>query len=95
MKNELNLKKHKALIFILKILPAIMAGFYLLGNAGLGAGLQVLMHYIGLVFAPLLFMYLASHIFKFCSYHRLFIYYVLTVELINIVDWYFFIPFNN
>jgi hypothetical protein len=33
-----NLKKHKALILILKILPAIMVGFYLLGNAGLGIG---------------------------------------------------------
>ena len=53
------------------------------------------MHYIGLVFAPLLFMYLSSHIFSFCSYHRLFIYYVIFVELLNIIDWYFFIPFDN
>lgn len=90
-----NLKKHKALILTLKILPAVMAGFYLLGNAGLGIGAQVLLHYTGLVFAPLLFMYLSSHIFSFCPYHRLFIYYVVLVELLNIVDWYFFIPFNN
>lgn len=72
-----------------------MASFYLLGNAGFGVGLQVLFHYIGLVFAPLLFMYLASHVFKFCSYHRLFIYYVIIVELLNVVDWYFTIPYDN
>ena len=72
-----------------------MAAFYLLGNAGLGVSLQVLFHYIGLVFAPLLFMYLASHVFKFCSYHRLFIYYVIIVELLNVVDWYFTIPYDN
>jgi hypothetical protein len=79
----------------LRMLPVIMAAFYLLGNAGLGVGLQVLFHYIGLVFAPLLFMYLASHVFKFCAYHRLFIYYVIIVELLNVVDWYFTIPYDN
>ena len=87
--------QHKFLIMTLRMLPVIMAAFYLLGNAGLGVGLQVLFHYIGLVFAPLLFMYLASHVFKFCSYHRLFIYYVIIVELLNVVDWYFTIPYDN
>lgn len=80
---------------ILKLLPAIMVVFYLLGNAGFGVGVQVMLHYMGLVLAPLLFMYLSSHVFKFCSYHRLFIYYITIVELLNIVDWYFIIPFDT
>jgi hypothetical protein len=40
-------------------------------------------------------MYVASHVFKFCSYHRLFIYYVGAMELLNVIDWYTFMPLNN
>ena len=72
-----------------------MAVFYIIGSSGIGFVTQVVIHFIGLVLAPLLFMYLSSHVFKFCSYHRLFIYYVIIVELLNVVDWYFTIPYDN
>ena len=72
-----------------------MAVFYIIGSSGIGFVPQVIVHFIGLVLAPLLFMYLSSHVFKFCSYHRLFIYYVGAMELLNVVDWYTFIPLTN
>lgn len=72
-----------------------MALFYIIGSSGVGLVLQVIIHFIGLVLAPLLFMYVASHVFKFCSYHRLFIYYVGAMELLNVIDWYTFMPLNN
>lgn len=72
-----------------------MAVFYIIGSSGIGFAPQVIVHFIGLVLAPLLFMYLSSHVFRFCSYHRLFIYYVGAMELLNVVDWYTFMPLNN
>ena len=33
-----------------------------------------------------IFMYIATIVFKFCSYHRIFLYYILIVDTINIVD---------
>ena len=71
-------RKHKLLIFVLKILPAIMAGSYVIEMISifLGFGTQVLVNFIGMIIAPILFMYLASYVFKFCEYHRIFIHYV-------------------
>ena len=63
--------------------------------AFVGIGLQVITHYVGLVIAPLVFMYLSSYVFNFCNYHRIFIHYIAVVEFLNITDWYFRIPISN
>ena len=84
-------RRHKLLIFALKILPAIMAGSYVieLTSIFLGLGTQVLVNFIGMIVAPILFMYLASYVFKFCEYHRIFIHYVLILEILTTVKWYY------
>lgn len=84
-------RKHKLLIFVLKILPAIMAGSYIIEMISifLGFGTQVLINFIGMIVAPILFMYLASYVFKFCEYHRIFIHYVLILEILTTVKWYY------
>ena len=43
----------------------------------------------------MVFLLISSKVFKFCSYHRLFIYYVLVDELLLLTDWYFKIPISN
>lgn len=84
-------RKHKLLIFTLKILPAIMASSYVIEMISifLGFGTQVLVNFIGMIVAPILFMYLASYVFKFCEYHRIFIHYVLILEILTTVKWYY------
>lgn len=85
---------YKIDLFLLKLLPVIMAlscatnlvSYYFNFN------LQIITHYVGLVIAPLSFIYLSSRVFKFCNYHRMFIYYVALEELLLITDWYFNIP---
>ena len=76
---------------MLKILPAIMAGSYVIEMISifLGFGTQVLVNFIGMIVAPILFMYLASYVFKFCEYHRIFIHYVLILEILTTVKWYY------
>jgi hypothetical protein len=84
-------RKHKLLIFTLKILPAIMADSYVIEMISifLGFGTQVLVNFIGMIVAPILFMYLASYVFKFCEYHRIFIHYVLILEILTTIKWYY------
>ena len=79
------------MIFTLKILPALMASSYLLSMITnyFGLGLQVILHFTGMVLAPILFMYIASYVFKFCAYHRLFVHYVLITEILTTLKWYF------
>ena len=92
-----NKKLRKITLFVLKLLPIVMAFSYLFNVycAFVGIGLQVITHYVGLVIAPLVFMYLSSYVFNFCNYHRIFIHYIAVVEFLNITDWYFRIPISN
>ena len=40
-------------------------------------------------------MYVASYVFQFCEYHRMFLHYIVIDDLINIYDWYIGIPIDN
>ena len=99
----INNQLYKADIFLLNLLPMIMCGSYLIASygatfqitTGFGIILQIVSHYVGLVLAPMVFMYISSYVFKFCNYHRMFIHYILTMNLMNVTNWYFRIPISN
>lgn len=42
-----------------------------------------------------LFMYLAAIVFRFCNYHRMFLWYILTDDIISTVDYYIDLPIND
>lgn len=49
----------------------------------------------GMSLLPWLFMYLASIVFRFCQYHKMFLYYILVIDFINIIDYYLGIPIGD
>ena len=99
----LNKRLYKVNLFLLKLLPVIMCVGHLIASygatfqitTGFGIVLQIVSHYLGLVLAPMVFMYISSYIFKFCNYHRMFIHYILIMNLMNVTNWYFRIPISN
>lgn len=88
---------HKWLIFVLKIIPMLLAAACLLNTVLSYWGIDVpLLSYLGGVsLLPLLFLYLASYAFKFCSHHRMFLHYVSVNWVLNIIDYYWGIPVSN
>lgn len=94
---------YKVDLFLLKLLPIIMAFSYIIAQYAaffsIGHGptlvLQIVTHYLGLLLAPMMFMLISSKVFQFCNYHRMFIYYILVIQLMNITNWYFKIPISN
>lgn len=94
---------YKIDLFLLKLLPMIMAFSYMIAQyaalLNIGSGptlvLQIVTHYLGLLLAPMMFMLISSKVFQFCNYHRMFIYYILVIQLMNITNWYFKIPISN
>lgn len=94
---------YKIDLFLLKLLPMIMAFSYMVAQYAalfsIGSGptlvLQIVTHYLGLLLAPMMFMLISSKVFQFCNYHRMFIYYILVIQLMNITNWYFKIPISN
>ena len=88
---------YKLTLIVLKGLPMVMALGFAISNTipSIGPKLNMIVHVCGLIIPPFRFMYLSSYIFRFCSYHRIFLYYILTVQLITVIDWYIGIPISN
>jgi hypothetical protein len=88
---------YKLFILILKFIPSIIAMIHLLSTILSYFSIDlVILSYIGSIsLLPLLFMYLASYVFKFCSYHRMFLHYSVIINSLNIYDYYIGIPISN
>lgn len=88
---------HKLTIGGLKIIPMLLALVTLLNQvlSAFGIDLQILGYIGGVSLLPLIFLYLASYCFQFCSYHRMFLHYIVICDLITIIDYYIGIPISN
>lgn len=52
----------------------------------------ILSNLCGLSLLPILFIYGAAEVFEFCNYHKMFIYYIGVMFLIDTFDYYIGIP---
>lgn len=89
---------YKVEIGLLKIIPMVLAGIYL-SNTILSYFLDIdliILSYIGgISLLPLIFLYLSSYVFRFCIYHRVFLYYITINELILILDTHIGLPISD
>lgn len=88
---------YKLLVVMLKYIPMIISLCYLANTitAYVGIDIPVLSSIAGMSLLTWVFMYIATIVFKFCSYHRMFLYYILIVDIINIIDYYIGIPISD
>lgn len=88
---------YKIEIAVLKVIPMIIAGCYFLNTTLSYFGIDTpLFSYIGgLSLLPLIFLWLSSFVFKFCVYHRMFLYYVFVSDVISYYDLYIGIPLDD
>jgi hypothetical protein len=84
---------YKIEIWVLKTIPFILALFGFINSILKCVGITfVPMAYFGSIsLIPFIFLYLSSFVFKFCIWHRIPLYYIATVELFNLID-YWFLP---
>ena len=82
---------------MLKYIPMIISLFYLINTitAFIGIDIPILSTISGMSLLTWIFMYIATIVFNFCSYHRIFLYYILIVAIINIIDYYISIPISD
>ena len=97
MEESLNYTLHKWAVFVLKIIPMLLATTSLLNTllSYWDIDWPVLSYLGGISLFPLIFLYLASYAFKFCEYHRVFLHYVNVNWVLNIWDYYWGIPISN
>lgn len=88
---------YKLEILFLKIIPMVLAGCFLANTilSYFGIETEVLSYIAGIGILPLLFIYLSSFVFKFCVYHRMFIYYIIVNNVLCFIDDKWGIPISN
>ena len=93
---ERNLK-HKGFLIILKYIPHVSAMFYIIYTLLTIIGIDPLIigHLTSISVFPWLYMYLTSHIFRYCYVHRLPLYYIAVNESLVNLDYYVGIPVDN
>ena len=83
---------HKLLLLVLKYTPMVIALCYMLNTI---LYIEPLSNIAGVSLLTWIFLYLASVVFEFCSYHRMFLWYILMDDILNIVDYYWSIPIST
>ena len=89
--------RYKLFIVIIKFIPILTALCYMSSTIFnyLGYNIEPLSNFGGMSLLTWIFIYLASLVFKFCSYHRMFLWYILIDDLFNIIDYYWNIPIST
>ena len=88
---------YKAVLVSLKIIPMLLA-LLDIANTVIGfLGLEChwISYFGGISLLTIAFLYLASYVFQFCAYHRMFLHYVLLTNTISVIDFEFGIPVSN
>lgn len=82
---------------LLKALPFAMAACCFAGTVCqcAGFGMDAFSYVGGLSLLPWLFVFLSSHVFGFCGWHRLPLWYVLVCDCVNAADFKFVFPVSD
>lgn len=99
MVKEANLNKalYKIQLYLIKVIPMVMAFICLLNTilSYYDIDIPALSFIGGTSILTLIFFYVASYVFKFCEYHRMFIHYVALTQLLSTIDFYVNIPLDD
>ena len=89
--------EYKLPIIVLKFIPILTALCYMSSTIFnyFGYNIEPLSNIGGMSLLTWLFIYLASIVFNFCAYHRMFLWYIFIDDLFNIIDYYITIPIST
>ena len=88
---------YKIELLLIKVIPFIIMFCYALNNILYYFDIEVifLSTFSGISILTWIFLYISSFVFKFCIYHRLPLYYILTIDIINYYDYLIGLPISD
>ena len=97
MEAKLNKLLYKLELYLVKIIPIVIAVLEVLNTvlSYLNIDVEIISMVAGMSLLPLLFLYVSSYVFRFCSYHRMFIHYIAVNEAISWYDYKIGIPVTD
>ena len=89
--------KHKLFLGFLKILPMVIAGLFLLNTilSYFDIDWPVISYIASVGLIPWLFIMIASYLFKFCEYHRMFLWYIMANNILCWIDEEYGLPISD
>ena len=89
--------KYKLFLGLLKILPMLLAGLFLLNTilSYFYIDLTIISYLASVGFFPWLFIMIASYLFHFCEYHRMFLWYIMANNILCWADYEYTLPISN
>lgn len=89
--------KYKLFLGFLKILPIVMAGLFLLNTvlSYFDINWPVISYITGVGLMPWLFILVASYLFRFCEYHRMFLWYIMANNIMCWIDEEYGLPISD
>lgn len=95
--NSINKILYKIQLYMLKVIPMVMAFCYLLNSifSYYDIDLGFLSYLSGCSILMMIYLYVASYVFRFCEYHRMFLHYMVVNTIINSIDLYIGIPLTD
>ena len=96
VEEKLNKLLYKIELLLIKLIPIILSILTLLNVilSYININVELLSAIGGMSLLPWLFLYISSFVFKFCIYHRLFLYYILVNELLSWYDYKIGVPLS-
>lgn len=90
MEEKLSKNLVRKFVLATKYLPMIIAAIYFLNSViSFFYGNDIPLNYLGgISLLPVLYLYLASYTFKLCEYYRMYLHYIVVINIINIYDYY-------
>lgn len=81
---------YKVELYLLKIIPMIVAGLYLANTILSYFSIDIPLFSVigGMSLLPLIFLYVSSYVFKFCEYHRMFLHYIVVCDTTAYIEYY-------
>lgn len=92
---NLRVSKSRLLIFFLKVLPCCIAALQILDLILEYFYIEIELTSYIIFFLFWLFVYLADTVFKFCTFHKLLLWYTLINIVLCTIDYYLDLPVDN
>jgi hypothetical protein len=82
---------------MLKVIPMLLALCSMLNMFFdfFGIDSRIFSFISGMSLLPLAFLYIASYVFHFCAYHRMFLHYIVANNILMAIDYYIGIPVSD
>ena len=89
--------KYKLFLLVVKVIPMVMAFIFFINTilSYFDIDIKVFNYITCIGILPLIILYAQNYLLHFCEYHRIFLHYIVLVNIINIIDVYIGIPISN